>query len=111
MLDKQEPKVVKTLLYAYRVVLTGTHLLRTGEIETNLPRLAELFAMRFIANLIAQKQREKVTASNLDWSFHEGQLDALEAAMERAFQESPLPEDRDRTAVNGFLVDYRLRNE
>src|SRR5690349_10857099 len=36
LLDKQEPKVAKTLLYAYRVLLTGIHLLRTGEVEANL---------------------------------------------------------------------------
>ena len=28
LLDKQEPKIVKTVLYAYRVLLTGIHLLR-----------------------------------------------------------------------------------
>src|SRR5262249_47014792 len=41
LLAKEEPKRVKTLLYAYRVLLTGIHLLRTGEVEANLPRLAD----------------------------------------------------------------------
>src|SRR5262249_13737936 len=36
LLEKQEPKIVKTLLYAYRVLLTGIHLLRTGEVEASL---------------------------------------------------------------------------
>src|SRR5262249_39897337 len=43
LLDKQEPKQVKTVLYAYRVLLTGIHLLRTGEVESHLPRLADVY--------------------------------------------------------------------
>lgn len=110
MLEKQEPKVVKTLLYAYRVILTGIHLLTTGEVEANLPGLAELYGQSFVADLIAQKCQEKITAPELDWSLHDAQLSALEAKLDRAFQESSLPEDRDRAAVNRLLIDYRLHH-
>jgi len=41
LLAKEEPRRAKTLLYAYRVLLTGMHLLRTGEVEASLPRLNE----------------------------------------------------------------------
>ena len=61
--------MVKTLLYAYRVLLTGIHLLRTGEVEANLPRLAELYGKAFLAELIAQKRQEKIAAPELDWPF------------------------------------------
>ena len=37
LLDKQEPKVAKAVLYAYRVLLTGIHRPRTGEVEAHLP--------------------------------------------------------------------------
>lgn len=30
------PRQVKPLLYVYRVLLTGIHLMRTGEVEANL---------------------------------------------------------------------------
>ena len=108
LLDKQEPKITKTVLYAYRVLLTGTHLLRTGEVEASLPRLAEEYRLPFLTDLIAQKREEQGTAPNLDWAFHDAQLRGLEGLLDRAFQESTLPEERDRHAVHQFLVDCRL---
>src|SRR5437588_110401 len=108
LLDKQAPKVVKTVLYAYRVLLTGIHLLRVGEVEAYLPRLAEAYQRPFLGELIAQKREEKGLAPDLDWAFHDNQLRELEALLDRAFQESSLPEERDRQAVHQFLVDYRL---
>lgn len=107
LLDKQKPKIAKTVLYAYRVLLTGIHLLRTGEVEANLPRLAEEYRLPFMGELIAKKQEEKGPASGLDWAFHEAQLRELEGRLDRAFQESPLPEERDRRAVSEFLVRWR----
>src|SRR5205085_2609955 len=59
LLDKQQPRRVKAVLYAYRVVLTGIHLLRTGEVEAHLPRLAEEYGRPFLGDLIAQKREEK----------------------------------------------------
>ena len=46
LIAKQEPKRAKPLLYAYRVLMTGIHLLRTGEVEANLLRLNEHFGSR-----------------------------------------------------------------
>ena len=108
LLEKQEPKVVKSLLYAYRVLLTGIHLLRTGEVESYLPRLADEYGKPFLLDLIAQKRAEKVTAPGLDWASHDGQLRELEASLDRAFAESTLPEERDRQGVHQFLVTRRL---
>jgi predicted nucleotidyltransferase len=108
LLDKQEPKITKTVLYAYRVLLTGIHLLRTGEVEANLPRLAREYRLPFLDELIAQKREEKGPAPGLDWAFHDARLRELEARLDRAFQESALPEERDRQGVHQFLVDCRL---
>src|SRR4051812_28303604 len=66
LLAKQEPKVTKTVLYAYRVLLTGVHLLRTGEVEATLPRLAHEYGRPFLLDLIAQKRQEKGPALGLD---------------------------------------------
>jgi predicted nucleotidyltransferase len=74
LLDKQEPKITKTVLYAYRVLLTGIHLLRTGEVEAYLPRLAQQYQRSFLTELIAQRREEKGPAPDLDWIFHDAQL-------------------------------------
>jgi predicted nucleotidyltransferase len=108
LLEKQDPKITKTVLYAYRVLLTGIHLLRTGEVEAHLPRLAAKYRRPSLADLIAQKQQEKGPAPGLDWGFHEAQLGELEGLLDQAFRESPLPEERDRHAVNDLLVRWRL---
>jgi predicted nucleotidyltransferase len=108
LLDREQPRRVKTVLYAYRVLLTGIHLLRTGEVEANLPRLADEYRRPFLRELIAQKREEKGPATGLDWTFHHRELRELEALLERAFAESPLPGERDRQAVHRFLVDCRL---
>lgn len=108
LLDKQEPKIAKTVLYAYRVLLTGIHLLRTGEVEVYLPRLASEYERPFLVELIAQKQEEKGPARGLDWPFHDRQLGELESLLDQAFQESPLPQERDHRAVHEFLVEHRL---
>jgi predicted nucleotidyltransferase len=107
LLEKQEPKITKTILYAYRVLLTGIHLLRTGEVEAFLPRLAEQYQLPFLLDLIVQKRQEKGAAPDLDWTFHDAQLRELEARLDQAFTESTLPEERDRRSVSELLVRWR----
>ncbi len=55
LLDKEDPKRIKPLLYAYRVLMTGIHLLRSGEVEANLLRLNEHFRFTFLDELIRAK--------------------------------------------------------
>jgi predicted nucleotidyltransferase len=43
LFDKERPRRVKPLLYVYRVLLPGIHLMRAGEVEANLLRLNEEF--------------------------------------------------------------------
>ncbi len=109
LIAKEEPKRAKPLLYAYRVLMTGIHLLRTGEVEANLQRLNEHFGLGFLDELIARKVGgENTSLGDLDWSFHEARLAELEAQLDRAFQDSKLPEGRDRQSVNELLVRLRL---
>jgi predicted nucleotidyltransferase len=109
LIDKEEPKRVKPVLYAYRVLMTGIHLMRTGKVEANLPRLNEHFGFGFLDALVAQKQMAEQAPADLDWEFHAARLAALEGQLDRAFEESELPEDRDRKAVNELLVRVRFR--
>lgn len=52
LIEKEEPKRAKPVLYAYRVLMTGIHLLRTGEVEANLLRLNEHFGLEFLDELV-----------------------------------------------------------
>lgn len=109
LLAKEEIKRVKPALYAYRVLMTGIHLLRTGQIEANLPRLNQEFAFGFLDDLIARKVHgENIALDPVDWAFHDAKLSALETQLDEAFARSSLPEDRDRRAISEFLVELRM---
>ncbi len=43
LFEKEHPHRIKPLLYVYRVLLTGIHLMRIGKIEANLVKLNEEF--------------------------------------------------------------------
>ncbi len=105
---KEPVKKAKSLLYAYRVLLTGMHLMQTGRIETDIRLLFEDARLEFIPDLIAAKKEEKIGLADLDWDFHSQQLDSLERKLEETFDQSELPETRDVEAVNELLVGLRL---
>jgi uncharacterized protein len=109
LLAKEEPKRVKPALYAYRVLMTGIHLLRSGEVEANLLRLNEHFRLEFLDELIARKvSGENVSLGDSDWRFQEARLAELESRMDDGFRQSSLPDERDPAAVNDLLVRLRL---
>ena len=111
MLDNEPQKKAKSLLYAYRVLLTGIHLMNHGQVETDIRKLYADHSLDFIPDLIAQKVEEKIALPNLDWDYHRQQLIDLEAKMEAAFETSSLPEHRDEQAVNDFLLRLRLASK
>ena len=108
LLEKEPQKKAKSLLYAYRVLLTGIHLMNTGRIETDIRKLYANHDLNYIPDLIDQKVEEKIALPDLDWEFHRQQLLALEAKMAEAFEASSLPANRDEQAVNEFLIRLRL---
>jgi uncharacterized protein len=108
---KQDPPRVKPLLYVYRVLLTGIHLMRTGEVEANLVRLNESAELAYLPDLIARKVSgpEQGTLDRADLEFHEREFERLRAELERAYDESTLPErPRATEAMNDLLVRIRL---
>jgi predicted nucleotidyltransferase len=108
--ESESPRRVKTLLYIYRVLLTGILLLGTGRVEANLPRLSQVFRLPFLLDLIAQKQREKAALAAADLAMHRAEIARLQSRLEEAFQGSSLPEQPvNRPALNDFLV--RVRRE
>lgn len=110
---KESPRRVKPLLYVYRVLLTGIHLVRTGELEANLNHLNEIFRLPFIPELVAQKVggREQQVLEEADVALHEAGCNRLLHDLEAARDASPLPEEASesaRAALNDLLVRVRL---
>ncbi len=52
---KEEVPRVKPPLYVFRVLLSGIHLMRTGEVEANLTRLNNEYRLPYIPELIERK--------------------------------------------------------
>lgn len=86
---------VKDLLYAYRVVLTGIHLLETGEVEANLTTLLERFDAPGVADLVVRKRsgREFGALEEGDAQTHVPALHGWITALETAFEASTLPDE------------------
>jgi predicted nucleotidyltransferase len=108
---KENPPRVKPLLYTYRVLLTGIHLMRAGIIEANLIRLNDEYKLPFIADLIARKTGgiEKQTLTDADLAFHADQYAQLTARLEREQTTTILPDQPTaRPALNDLLIRVRL---
>ena len=104
---EKEP-TIKRLLYVLRTALTGTHLLRTGELETDLLRLPDAYDLRDARALVEAKRAGERTAptprSSSPGSEARETLSRLDAARNR----SVLPEDpRGIPALDAWLVALR----
>jgi hypothetical protein len=94
-------------------LLTGIHLMRSGEIEANLLTLNEEFRLPFLHELIAQKLSglEKASISGADISFHEVEVNRLRQELETAYATSRLPElpsEETRAQLSKLLVRLRM---
>ncbi|MHB1559925.1 MAG: nucleotidyltransferase domain-containing protein [Isosphaeraceae bacterium] len=112
LFDKERPRRVKPLLYVYRVLLTGLHLMRTGEVEANLVRLNEEARLPHVDDLIARKLAgpEQSALDDEDVAFHRGEYERLVAELEASHRSSRLPEaPTARPALNDLLVRVRMQ--
>lgn len=105
---KESPPRIKPLLYTFRVLLTGIHLLRTGQVEANLRHLNEEFDLPFLDDLIARKSEgtEKGVLGEGEADRFEAEYLRLMAMLEDAAETSALPE---RAAGRGELHELLLR--
>ena len=94
LFEKATPRRIKPLLCVYRVLMTGIHLMHTGEIDANLSILNESHRLAHVAELIAQKRGggEQDTLPEGDFSFHEREYARLTAMLHAAQEASTLPE-------------------
>jgi predicted nucleotidyltransferase len=110
---KEEPPRVKPLLYVYRVLLTGIHLMRTGVVEANLVTLNGEYRLPYIAELVARKTggAEKEKLSGADLEFHLAEYTKLRARLEQEHVSTTLPEaPTARAAIDDLLVRLRMRS-
>jgi predicted nucleotidyltransferase len=111
LFEKERPRRVKPLLYVYRVLLTGIHLMRSGEVEANLVRLNESTKLGSIDELVARKLSgpEQSALSDADMSFHQSEYERLRGELQAAFEASTLPENPSANdALDDLLVRLRL---
>lgn len=111
LFQKDNPPRVKPLLYVYRVILTGIHLMRTGKIEANLVTLNEEFRLPYIPELVERKIHgtEKGSLDTDERDFHGAEYARLIAMLEGAAAKSDLrTEPSSRSALNELLVRLRL---
>jgi uncharacterized protein len=112
LFDKERPRRVKPLLYVFRVLLTGIHLMQTGVIEANLVTLNREFKLSYLDDLIARKLAgpEKGTLEDDDVAFFQQEYERLRGELESSFQASLLPETPScRATLNDLLLRLRLK--
>jgi predicted nucleotidyltransferase len=102
---------VKHLLYAYRVLLSGIHVMRTGEIESNVLVLNELFRLPEVDALVQRKREghETMQLAEHELRAHDTHLDTLERMLDEAHAKSSLPEEPStRGELDALVVRLRM---
>jgi uncharacterized protein len=112
LLTKEQPPRVKPLLYVYRVLLTGIHLMRTGETEANLERLLDERAdLGDVHELLGRKRSgaEQGVLPGGELDRHQVRYEGLRGELEQAYEASTLPDrPRARQEVDRLVVRTRL---
>lgn len=115
--EKNEPKEVKDLpntshlLSIYRLLLTGTYLMQSGEIETNISKLNQNFLLQYIDEMI-ERTHDTENSQRLEeseWEFHKVEYERLRELLEDSADATSLPETATgHDALNDLLKRIRL---
>ncbi|RVX40573.1 hypothetical protein EDD27_2988 [Nonomuraea polychroma] len=98
---------LKPLLYTFRVLATGTHLMRTGELEADLTRLYA-YGPAYLPELVALK-RDAEHGRSPSVLRVEADVERMTAALEEARDASALPERAAAEhALHDLVVQARL---
>ncbi|MFF4872396.1 nucleotidyltransferase domain-containing protein [Streptomyces sp. NPDC003444] len=103
---------LKPLLYTYRALLTGIHLMRAGEVQAHLPTLVEEVpeAPARIPGLVAAKAAAEHGRAEVDPEAVRAETEALHAVLDEARAASRLPEQvRAHDALHDLVVRARLQ--
>ncbi|MGW5325826.1 nucleotidyltransferase domain-containing protein [Streptomyces sp. NPDC004014] len=101
---------LKPLLYTFRVLLTGIHLMRSGEVQAHLPTLLEqVDAPAYLPELIAAKAEREHGTADVDHARAEADVERLHAVLDEAQAASALPDAPSaHDALHDFVVRVRL---
>jgi predicted nucleotidyltransferase len=112
LFQKEDTPRVKPLLYVFRVLLTGIHLMQTGVVEANLNRLNDEYGLPYIPELIERKTRgtEKQTLDSAETSFYAEEYERLRVRLEEEAGKTALPESPSaKEALSELLVRVRVQ--
>jgi hypothetical protein len=107
---------LKPLLYTFRVLLTGIHLMRTGEVVAHLPTLTRLVpAPAYLGDLVAAKAAAEhgllgAVAGAPGAERLDADVTALHGVLDEAQDRTPLPDaPQGRAELGEIVVDARLQ--
>lgn len=111
LFQKENPPKVKPLLYVFRTLLTGIHLMQSGEIQCNLLALNQQFRLGFLDDLVsfrlAGAEKGKVEEPRLD--LMEKEYRRLLGTLEIEGERTTLPEEPSTApGLHDLLVRVRL---
>ncbi|WP_405852837.1 nucleotidyltransferase domain-containing protein [Streptomyces sp. NBC_00090] len=101
---------LKPLLYTYRALLTGIHLMRSGEVRAHLPTLVEEVseAPRRLPDLVAAKAAAEHGRAEVAFEDVRAEVEALHGVLDEAQAASELPEAvRAHDALHDLVVRAR----
>ncbi|MFE1882127.1 nucleotidyltransferase domain-containing protein [Streptomyces diastatochromogenes] len=98
---------LKPLLYTFRVLLTGVHLMRSGEVQAHLPTLLEqVDAPGYLPELMAAKAEREHGTTDIGHARVEADVERLHAVLDAAQAASALP---DAPSAHDALHDFVVR--
>ena len=112
LFSKESAPRVKPLLYIFRVLLTGINLMQTGEVEANLIKLNDKFALPYLPELIERKTGgvEKGILPDANLGFYQKEYERLVSELEKEAERSNLPESSNaKNDLNDLLIRIRLK--
>ena len=109
LFGKEIPPRVKPLLYVFRVLLTGIHLMRTGEVEANLVTLNREWQLPFVDELVERKlSGERVPLDGAEVGQYQLAFERLLEELSVAAERSALPAvPSGRSELNDLLLRLR----
>ncbi|MFF8728362.1 DNA polymerase beta superfamily protein [Streptomyces sp. NPDC015171] len=101
---------LKPLLYTFRVLLTGIHLMRSGEVQAHLPTLLDqVGGPGYLPELIAAKREREHGPARVDAARAEADVERLHTVLDEAQAGSALPEAAGvHDALHDLVVRLRL---
>lgn len=99
----------KSITYLFRILLTGIHLMKTGEVETNLETLGGIYQVNGVPELVAMKRQgeEKALLTTVEQGHYDAQIQRLTKQLQTEYEQSNLREmvsEQTKDALNEFLL-------